>query len=194
EELPHLAHDVVHPYGGRLSPTMGDRLLILFGVPEAHEDDARRAVRVAFELRRRVQEHQERLETVCRAPLACRIGLHTGLVVVGGAGDDAEFSAVVGDVVSVARGLQEQAAPGQILCSDSTARLVQRTVRLDAVAPVQLPGQATPLMVYIILEGRGRRAPGWERWERVLSPFVGRERELATLHALLVQVATGRGR
>jgi predicted ATPase len=48
-------------------------------------------------------------------------------------------------------------------------------------------------MLYAILGGPDRRAPGWERWERVLSPFVGRERELATLHALLAQVETGRG-
>ncbi len=69
------------------------------------------------------------------APLALRMGLHTGLVVVGGMrnGDDAETAAtVVGDVVSVATALQEQAAPGTILCSDATARLVQGTVRLEA--------------------------------------------------------------
>src|SRR5262245_34219661 len=193
QELHDLAHDVVRPYGGRLSPTIGDRLLILFGAPAAHEDDARRAVRVAFELHRRVQVHQERLERVCRAPLAFRIGLHTGLVVVGGVRDDTALFIVVGDVVSGAMVLQEQAAPGQILCSDTTARLVRGLARLEAVAPCQLPGQSTPLMVYTVLEGRGRRAPGWERWERVLSPFVGRERELALLHALLAQVEMGRG-
>src|SRR4029453_11768472 len=107
--------------------------------------------------------------------------------------DDAELSAVVGDVVSVARLLQEQAAPGQLLCSDTTARLLQGMARLKALAPVPLPGQPTPLMIHAILGGPDRRAPGWERWERVLSPFVGRERELAPLHALLAQVATGRG-
>src|SRR4029453_8864634 len=78
-------------------------------------------------------------------------------------------------------------------CSDTTARLVQGMARLEAVAPFQLPGQSTPLMVYTVLEGRGRRVPGWERWERVLSPFVGRERELALLHALLAQWETARG-
>ena len=57
--------------------------------------------------------------------MAFRIGLHTGLVVVGGVRDDTELSAVVGDVVSVAMVLQEQAAPRQILCSDTTARLVR---------------------------------------------------------------------
>jgi class 3 adenylate cyclase/predicted ATPase/DNA-binding winged helix-turn-helix (wHTH) protein len=193
QELHDLVQNVVRPYGGRLSPTMGDRLLVLFGVPAAQEDDARRAVRVALELQRHVQMHQERLEMVGRAPLAFRIGLHTGLVVVDSARDDAECAAVVGDVVSVATGLQERTAPGQILCSDTTARLVQGTVRLEAVAPVPLPGQPTPMMSYAIVGGPDRRAPGWTRWERVLSPFVGRERELATLHALLAQVATGRG-
>ena len=193
QELHALAHDVVRPYEGRLQPTLGDRLLILFGVPVAHEDDARRAVRVALELRRRVQVYQEHLGTVASASWACCIGLHTGVGVVGGQQDDAEFSTVVGDVVSVAMGLQEQAAPGQILCSDATARLVQGMARLAAMAPVQLPGQPTPVTPYAVLRHRGRRAPGWERWGRVLSPFVGREREFATLHALLAQVETGRG-
>src|SRR4030095_790677 len=75
----------------------------------------------------------------------------------------------------------------------TTARLLQGMARLKTIAPVQLPGQPTPMMIHAILGGPDRRAPGWERWERVLSPFVGRERELATLHALLAQVETGRG-
>src|SRR5262249_56930534 len=125
--------------------------------------------------------HQERVEAVGRAPLAFRLGLHTGLAVVGSVRDEAALAAVVGDVVAVAMLLQEQAAPGQLLCSDTTARLLQGLARLKALAPVQLPGQPTPLMSYAILGGPDRRAPGWDRWERVLSPFVGRERELATL-------------
>src|SRR5262249_4495652 len=133
QELHSLALDVVRPYGGRLQPMMGDRLLILFGVPAAHEDDARRAGRVALALQRRLQMHQERLEAVCRAPLAFRIGLHTGLAVVGGAADDAELAVVVGDVVSVAMLLQEQAEPGQLLCSDTTAQLIQGLARLKAL-------------------------------------------------------------
>src|SRR5262249_59821014 len=140
------ALDVVRPYGGRLYPTMGDHLLIMFGVPAAHEDDARRAVRIALELQRRFEMHQERLEAVGRAPLAFRLGLHTGLAVVGGAADDAELAVVVGDVVSVAMLLQEQAAPGQLLCSETTARLLQGLVRLQALAPVQPPGRPRPLM------------------------------------------------
>src|SRR5262249_59837371 len=62
-----------------------------------------------------------------------------------------------------------------------------------ALRPARPPGQPTLRMFYAIRGGPDRRAPGWERWERVLSPFVGRERELATLHALLAQAETGRG-
>ena len=161
QALHALAHDVVRPYGGRLSPTMGDRLLILFGAPATHEDDARapctarlnsiggcRCTRSAW--------------SACAGRLAFRMGLHTGLVVVGDGRDDTELSTVVGDVVSVAMVLQEQAAPGQILCSDTRPRLVRGMARLEAGA-CQAPGQAAPLMVYTVLAGRGRRVPGWER-------------------------------
>ena len=108
-----LAQDVVRQYGGRLHPVMGARLMAMFGVPVAHEDDARRAVRVALELRRRLSARQERLGIAAGMPVALRMGLHTGLVVVGGLrnGDDAETAAaVVGDVVSLATALEERAA------------------------------------------------------------------------------------
>ena len=191
-----LAQDVVRQYGGRLHPVMGERLMAMFGVPVAHEDDARRAVRVALELRRRLATHRERLGEVPRMPLALRMGLHTGLVVVGGLrnGDDTETAAtVVGDVVPLAAALEERAAPGAILCSDATARLIQGTARLEALGPLHVLGQPTPVETYTVL-GRSFRRSSVERHRgRVLSPFVGRERELMTLHALLTQVEAGRG-
>jgi class 3 adenylate cyclase/DNA-binding winged helix-turn-helix (wHTH) protein len=191
-----LARDVVHQYEGRLHPVMGERLMAIFGVPVAHEDDARRAVRVALELRWRLSARQERLGMVPVASLTLRMGLHTGLVVVGGMrnGDDAETAAtVVGDVVSVATALEERAAPGTILCSDATARLIQGAVRLKAWGPLQVPGQPAPVETYTVLDRSFRRSPMEQHRGRVLSPFVGREREMTTLHALLAQVEEGRG-
>ena len=191
-----LAQDVVRQYGGRLHPVMGARLMAMFGVPVAHEDDARRAVRVALELRRRLSAHQERLGIAAGMPVALRMGLHTGLVVVGGLrnGDDAETAAaVVGDVVSLATALEERAEPGTILCSAATARFIQDTARLEAIGPWQAPGQAARAEVYRVLGRRFRRSPVERHRGRTLSPFVGRDRELATLHALLAQVEQGRG-
>ena len=195
-ELHALAQDVIHQYGGQLHPVMGERLMAMFGVPVAHEDDARRAVRVALELRRRLSICQERLGTIPGAPLTLRMGLHTGLVVVGGMwnGDDVGTAAtIVGDVVSVATALEERAAPGTILCSDATARLIQGTVRLKTWEPLQVPGQPALVGTYTVLDRSFRRSSMEQHRGRVLSPFVGREREMTTLHALLAQVEEGRG-
>jgi class 3 adenylate cyclase/DNA-binding winged helix-turn-helix (wHTH) protein/predicted ATPase len=195
-ELHALARDVVRQYGGRLHPVMGERLLVLFGVPVSQEDDARRAVRVALELRRRLSARPARFGTAPVPPPVWRMGLHTGLVVVGGMrnGDDAETAAtIVGDVVAVATALEERATPGTILCSDATARLLQGTVRLEARGPLQVPEQPGPIETYAVLGRRVRRSPVAPPRGRVLSPFVGREREMATLHALLAQVEAGHG-
>jgi DNA-binding winged helix-turn-helix (wHTH) protein/class 3 adenylate cyclase/predicted ATPase len=194
QALHALARDVMQPYGGRLSPVTGDHFLILFGVPVVQEDDARRATQVAFELRQRVSTHQKSFGTAYPGGVTLRMGVHTGLVVVEGGQDDTETTpTVVGDVLSLALALQEQAAPGQILCSEATARLVQGTVSLTAVGAAHLPGQSTPVQAYAVLESSQRRATGRPQLRRGLSPFIDREREMATLHALLAHAEAGRG-
>ncbi len=195
-ELHAIAQDVVPQYGGRLHPVIGERLMALFGVPVAHEDSARRAVHVALELRRRLSIRQERLGIAPMAPLGWRMGLHTGLVVVGacGRGEHAETAAtIVGDVVSVATALEERAAPGTILCSGATALLIQGTARLEARGQLQLPGQSAAVETYTVLGRSFRSSPMEQHHGRVLSPFVGREREMMLLHALLAQVEEGHG-
>jgi hypothetical protein len=127
--------------------------------------------------------------------LVGRIGLHTGSVAVGGLGDAPEATAaIVGDTVAVAMALQEGAAPGTIVCSAATARLMQGTVRLVARDPVAVGRQGAPLPVYEVRRRRGRQPPGLLLHGRPLSPFVGRERELVILQALLAQVEAGQGR
>lgn len=113
-------------------------------------------------------------------------------MVVDGTEDAAAPSAaVVGDTAVVAAALQEYAAPGTILCSEATARLVQRVVRLVPVPP--LAGAAMLPRAYQVLRLRLQRSPIVPRGGRRLSPFVGREREPAMLHAMLAQAAAGRG-
>src|SRR5262249_31835696 len=97
------------------------------------------------------------------------------------------------DVVSVAMALAERAAPGTILCSDATARLIQRTVRLEAHGSLQVHGRPTSVETYTVLGGSSQRSPVERSRGRVLSPFVGREREMTMLHALLTQVEAGHG-
>jgi len=193
QTLQDLARAVVDQYEGWLSPVIGDHLLVMFGVPVVQEDHARRAVQAALVLRQRVHASRERFGGVPGDVLVLRMGLHTGLVVEGSGADTAPTSAVVGNVVSLAVALQAHAEPGQILCSDATARLVQVAVHLETVGLVRVSEQVPAMAAYTVLGSRPRHSRAGQHREQGLSPFVGREREMATLHALLVQVEAGRG-
>jgi predicted ATPase/class 3 adenylate cyclase/DNA-binding winged helix-turn-helix (wHTH) protein len=188
-----LARTEVHRYGGTLQSVAGDRFMALFGVPVAQEDHARRAVLAALGLLQRVAQ-QVTQGSPGGDPWAVRLGLHTGLVAVGGIGEDAEATAaVVGDTATLAAALQEHAEPGTILVSDPTARLVQAVADVEAVGPMPVGGQPTPVMAYKVLGIRPPRAPIAPPEGRTVRRIIGRNRELATLHALLARVEDGQG-
>jgi hypothetical protein len=116
------------------------------------------------------------------------MGLHTGRMVAGGLGE-----VLVGDAVTRAMALQAQAAPGTILCSEATACLVQGVVRLEKVGLLPVAVKPIPVTAYTVLGHRSRRRPLAHGERRVWTPFIGRRRELKTLHMLLAQVEAGQG-
>jgi predicted ATPase/class 3 adenylate cyclase/DNA-binding winged helix-turn-helix (wHTH) protein len=189
-----LARNEVHRYGGTLQHMAGDRFIALFGVPMAQEDHARRAVLAALALLQRVSAQRATHGSPPGDPLAVRMGLHTGLVAVGGVGDEAEVAAaVVGDTATLAAALQEHAEPGTILVSDTTARLVQRLVEVEALGPVPVGEQRMPVVAHKVLGIRPQRAPVALHVEQSRSRFVGRDLELTTLQALLAGMEDGQG-
>jgi len=103
-----------------------------------------------------------------------------------------DYSAI-GDTTNLAARLQQQAEPGDILIHETTARLVQGYIRLEALAPVEVKGKTEPVAIYKVIGTLARRSPIASRSERTLSQFVGRERELAVLDELLEQVEHGQG-
>ncbi len=122
------------------------------------------------------------------------MGLNSGLVVVGSIGDNLRMDySAIGDTTNLAARLQQLAEPDTILLSDSTQRLVQGAIRLEALAAVQVKGKTEPLTSYKVLGTLPRRSPVVSRGERTLSQFVGRSRELAVLEELLEQVTGGQG-
>jgi Adenylate and Guanylate cyclase catalytic domain len=122
------------------------------------------------------------------------MGLNSGLVVVGSIGDNLRMDySAIGDTTNLASRLQQAAEPETILVSESTTRLVQGTVRLEALTPVEVKGETEPVPIYKVIGTLPRRSPIASRSERILSPFVGRERELVTLEALFAQVEAGQG-
>ena len=122
------------------------------------------------------------------------MGLNSGLVVVGSIGDNLRMDySAIGDTTNLASRLQQRAEPGTILVSETTSRLVQGSIQLEALAPVEVKGKPDPVSLYKVVGTLPRRSPIVSRGERILSPFVGRDRELVTLEALLAQVEAGQG-
>src|SRR2546429_4394885 len=175
-----LALSEVHRYEGTINQFLGDGFMALFGAPIAHEDHARRGVLSALALQRTLKEAD--LGKSYGEACQFRMGLNSGLVVVGSIGDNLRMDySAIGDTTNLAARLQQLAEPGTLLVSESTTRLVQGAVRLEALAPVEVKGKTEPVTPYKIIGTLPRRSPIVSRGERTLSPFVGRERELATL-------------
>ncbi len=153
---------VLERHGGTVEKFIGDAVMAVFGVPQAHEDDALRAVRAAVELR----------TAVATIGLLARIGVNTGEVVAG-EGD----ALVTGDAVNVAARLEQNAEPGEILIGQETQQLVRDAVQVEAVE-LELKGKSAPVSAYRLLQIDAESA-GLVR--RLDSPIVGRERELQRL-------------
>ena len=190
QELFALAQRVLQHYAGTLSQRLGSGFLALFGAPLAQEDHARRAILVALEL----QETLSVRRGGVIPPLRMCIGIHTGLMVVGQLGEKPQaLYATVGEPIDLAVRLQQMAAPGRILMSAATYQFVQGEVRVEACEAIDVEGRPTPLAVYQVHHLAQQRSGVAGRGGRLLSPFVGRERELAMLHALLAHAEGGHG-
>ncbi len=189
-----LAQRVVQHYAGTLTQRLSDGVVILFGAPVAHEDHARRAVLAALALQRLVREAPALRAPLHGASLSTTIGLHSGLVIVGPLGGDVHtLYAALDETTEVAGRLQRLAGPDIILMSEATRRLVQEEVRVEAYEALDMAEVPRPLTIYKVCEVVVRRAGVVGRGGRLLSPFVGRARELAFLRALLAQVEAGQG-
>jgi len=187
-----LALSEVHRYEGTINQFLGDGFMSLFGAPISHEDHARRAVLSALGLQRTLKDAD--LGKPYGVDCAFRMGLNSGLVVVGSIGDNLRMDySAIGDTTNLASRLQGTAEPGDILINETTARLVQGYMRLEALAPVEVRGKMEPVSMYKVIGTLPRRSSMASRSERTLSEFVGRERELATLEELFAQVEAGQG-
>ena len=190
-----LALDAVHRYEGNVNQFLGDGFMALFGAPIAHEDHARRAVLAALELRRRIDAWNRAEVRQRDAPVILRTGLNTGMVVVGAIGDNLRMDyTAVGDTTNVAARLEAQAAPGQIVISQTTHRLVEGYCRMRSLGTLALKGKVTPTPAWELLDASGAVTRFDVELERGLTDFVGRERELQTLLDCFEQTRSGQGR
>jgi len=188
QEFLAVAQEVMQRYNGIITHVTGEGFTAVFGAPVGQEDHARCAVLAALELARRL-----RVQPLGKAHAAA-MGLHTGPVVVGGlAYAPQRLYTAVGATIHQALLVQRLAPPGTILLSTATHRLVQAEVRVAVFDPLALDGSGGPLSVYTVQGLTQRRAGVVGQGSRHRSRFVGRERELAILHARLTQAAQGHG-
>jgi class 3 adenylate cyclase/predicted ATPase len=186
--------EVIQRFEGHIAQYLGDGLLVYFGYPQAHEDDAQRAVRAGLDILTAMGTLNTRLAQDTSPRLAVRIGIHTGLVVVGEIGGGGRHEPLaLGDTPNVAARLQGLAAPDTIVISAATHRLVQGYFTAAALGPQTLKGVAAPVSVYRILGTSAAQsrldvaeATGW-------TPLVGREAEVALLLERWAQSQTGQG-
>jgi class 3 adenylate cyclase len=179
----------VERWDGHVAKYMGDGVLAYFGWPKAHEDE--RAVRAGLA----IVDALAGLETPAGAPLAVRVGIATGMVMVGeliGEGA-AKEQTVVGETPNLAARLQTLAAPSSVVISQATRRLVGRLFALSDLGPQRLKGFAEPLAVWRV-EGEGSAEGRFEalRGERI-TPLAGREHELGILLECWAWIRDGDG-
>jgi Adenylate and Guanylate cyclase catalytic domain len=183
----------VHRFEGTINQYTGDGVMALFGAPLAHEDSPRRAVHAALGIQRAIRDVAQTLEAERGLSLQMRIGINTGLVVVGKIGDDLRMDyTAVGDTTNLAARVQQLARPGSVLISAATHRLVAGFFETLDLGELPVKGRV-PARAFEVLRPRGRRARLDVAIERGLTPLVGRERELATLLDRFHEVKAGRG-
>ena len=181
--------ETVQRFGGFVAKYMGDGVLVYFGYPQAHEDDAERAVRAGLELVQAVGGLKS------GAPLQTRVGIATGLVVVGdliGSGA-AQEQAVVGETPNLAARLQGVAEPNTVVIAESTRKLLGNLFDLQDLGAQDLKGIGSPVKAWAVL----RPASVESRFEALhasgLTELVGREEELEILLRRWSKAKTGEG-
>jgi class 3 adenylate cyclase/predicted ATPase len=183
---------VIASLDGFVARYMGDGVLTYFGYPKAHEDDAERAVRAGLAL----VEAVPRLELAAEPGLQVRIGIATGLVVVGDltGSDEAQERGVVGETPNLAARLQTLAQPGTVVIASSTRRLTGGHFDYRELGGVALKGFDEPVSAWQVLAESAVESRFEAQHEIALTPLIGREEELELLRRCWRQAEEGEGR
>src|SRR4051812_7830469 len=180
----------IQQFNGFVARYVGDGVLIYFGWPEAHETDAARAVRAGLAVAAAVGESQ-----VGGEPLQVRVGIATGLVVIGepiGAGDSRQQTAV-GETPNVAARLQSLAGPGQVVIDAATKRQIGGLFECQDLGTIALKGLPEPVPAWQVL-AENRTLGQFEALRSDLTPLVGRDEEIELLLRRWTQAKGGSGK
>ncbi len=169
---------VIKRYDGHVAQLLGDGLLVYFGFPSAHEEDAQRAVHAGLDILEAIGILTTNLESSKGIELSVRLGIHTGLVVVGEMGSDGhQEHLALGETPNIAARIQGLAEPDSVVISDSTHRLVQGFFEAEPLGEHSLRGVTHAIAIYRVIRGSGAQSRLDIASTRGLTPLVGRESE-----------------
>jgi class 3 adenylate cyclase len=186
--------EVIQRFDGHIAQYLGDGLLVYFGYPQAHEDTAQRAVRSGLGMIEAMGTLNTRLKHAHGVRLAVRLGIHTGLVVVGEIGNGGrQEQLALGETPNIAARLQGLAAPDTVVISEATAHLIQGYFVCQPLGAQALKGLPQPPQVYRVVQESGAQTRLDVVIPRGLTPLVGRDEEVGLLQRRWDQATTGTG-
>jgi class 3 adenylate cyclase len=190
-----LMMDAVHHYEGYVAQALGDGIFALFGAPIAHEDHPQRALYAALRMQEEMRRYGDQIRLKHGVPLAMRVGINTGEVVVRSIRkDDLHADYVpVGHSTNLAARMEQMATPGSILVTAYTHKLTEGYFAFKALGQTQIKGVEAPLNVYEVLGVGPLRTRLQVAARRGLARFVGRQSELEHLRKALEQAKAGHG-
>jgi class 3 adenylate cyclase/tetratricopeptide (TPR) repeat protein len=184
----------VHRYEGTVNQVMGDGIMALFGAPIAHEDHVVRACYAALAMQDVIRRYSVEVRRGHGLEVQIRVGLNSGEVVVRAIGNDLHMDySAIGQTTHLAARMEQLAPPGTIRLTAETLRLAEGWVQVTPLGRVPVKGLPAPLEVYELVDAGPARTHLQMFAARGLTPFVGRQVELAALHQTLEQVGAGHG-
>jgi class 3 adenylate cyclase len=189
-----VCSEIITSFDGHIAQLLGDGLLVYFGYPVAHEDDPHRAVRAGLGILAGMGDLNTRLNREKGIQLGLRMGIHTGLVVIGemGGGGRQEQLAL-GETPNIASRIQGRAEPNTLAISEATYRLVEGYFLCESLGEHTLRGVSQPLDIYRVLGASGVHSRLEVAQTRGLTPLVGRESEVTLLLERWEQAKAGQG-
>lgn len=184
----------IYRYEGIVARLMGDGILAFFGAPISHEDDPQRAILAGLEIATGIAPYREQVRAQHGVDFGVRVGINTGLVVVGPVGSDLrmEYTAL-GDAINLAARMEQTAQPGTVQVAHDTYKLVKPLFEFEQLGGIEVKGKAEPVPAYRVLGTKEirRRDRGIEGLK---AEMVGRRAEMAALLDLLIDLKQGVGR
>ncbi len=183
----------VYRYEGTLARLMGDAILAFFGAPVAHEDDPVRAVRAGLDIVDSISPYRAEVKRSWDVDFDVRVGINTGLVVVGEVGSDLrmEYTAM-GDAINLASRMEQTAEPGTIQITADTLRLVEPLFDFEDLGGIEVKGKPDPVQAYRVI-GRKAHAGSLRGIKGLEAPLVGRDEEVAVLQRAMDELSKGTG-